>query len=339
MKIVFFEVESWEKTFLNQQLSGHQLSFFDGPLNEENLAQAADAEVISVFIYSKITPEVLAKLPSLKLLTTRSMGFDHIDLAAAQKNNVIVCNVPAYGERTVAEHTFALILALSRKVMAAYERTEKMNFDYHGLTGFDLQGKTIGIVGGGRIGLNVAKIAKNGFEMKVLVNDPFPKAELATQYGFEYTGLENLLQQSDIISLHAPYLPSTHHLINLNNINLIKKGALLINTARGGLLDTTALLQALEQGILSGAGLDVLEEEATIHEESEIMSKAFSEKHNLATIIQNHLLIARNDVIITPHIAFNSKEALRKILSTTVENISSFQKGEILNQVKIKPQA
>jgi D-lactate dehydrogenase len=336
MKIVFFEVENWEKELLNQYLSSHQLSFFDEPLSTANAHLAADAEIISVFIYSKINAEVLSKLPALKLVSTRSMGFDHIDLTAAQEKNIVVSNVPAYGERTVAEHAFALILALSRKVMAAYERTEKMNFDYHGLTGFDLQGKTIGIVGGGRIGLSVAKIARNGFEMKVLVSDPYPKAELASQLGFEYVSLEELLKQSDVISLHAPYMPATHHLINQDNIKLIKKGAILINTARGGLVDTTALLQALNQGILSGAGLDVLEEEGTIHEETEIMSKAFSEQHNLATIIQNHLLTTRNDVVITPHIAFNSKEALEKILSTTAENITSFEKGHILNQIKPK---
>ncbi len=335
MKIAIFEIEAWEKEFLTRALSEHQLSFFEGPLNTENAAQVADAEAISIFIYSTVTPALLEKLPALKILTTRSMGFDHIDLAAAQAKGITVCSVPTYGERTVAEHTFALILALSRKVMAAYERTEKLNFDYRGLTGFDLQGKTIGIIGGGRIGLNVAQIAKAGFEMKVLVNDPSPKPELAQQYGFTYTtSIEELLGQSDIITLHAPLLPSTKHIINQENIGKIKKGALLINTARGGLVETRALLMALEQGILSGAGLDVLEEEGELQEESQLMGGKMSEKYDLSIILENHLLIKRNDVIITPHIGFNSREALERILVTTADNIISFQKGIPINQIK-----
>ena len=334
MKIAFFEIENWEQVSLEKSLQNHQVTFHNFPLTSANADLAADADIVSIFIYSKIDAEVLAKLSQVKLITTRSMGFDHIDLTLTKERNILTCNVPAYGERTVAEHTFALILALSRKVMAAYDRTEKMNFDYHGLTGFDLQGKTIGIIGGGRIGINVAKIALNGFEMKALVYDASPKPELATELGFTYTTLEDLLSQSDIISIHAPYMPATHHLINQKNIGLIKKGALLINTARGGLLETQALLQALQEGRLAGAGLDVLEEECTIREESEIMSKDFSDKCNLATVLQNHLLIARNDVIITPHIAFNSKEALEKILSTTVETIQAFEKGQTINQIK-----
>ena len=336
MKIAIFEIEKWEKPFLEQALAGHELIFSEETLSLSNLQLAESADVISVFIYSVMNHELLEKLPNLKLLITRSMGFDHINLADAKAHNITVCNVPSYGERTVAEHAFALMLALSRNVMAAYDRTEKMNFDYHGLTGFDLLGKTLGIVGGGRIGMNVAKIAKNGFEMNVLVYDAFPKAELATQFGFTYVSLEELLKQSDVITLHAPYMPSTHHLINQENIKLIKKGAILINTARGGLLDTKALLQALDSKILAGAGLDVLEEESVIREESEMMSGSFPEKCDLGIILENHLLIERNDVIITPHIGFNSREALQKILTTTADNIHAFEKGTPINEVKPK---
>lgn len=337
MKIAFFETEPREQQLLTDLLGqDHQLSFHTEPLTADNLDLAKDAEVVSVFIYSKLDAANIEKLPQLKLITTRSMGFDHIDQSAASARQITVCNVPSYGERTVAEHTFALILALSRNLMAAYERTEKSNFDYHGLTGIDLQGKTIGIIGGGKIGLNVARIAKNGFEMKVLISDPRPNPELASQIGFIYSSLEELLQQSDIISLHAPYMPATHHLINENTIKMIKKGAILINTARGTLIDTKALLMALEQGIVSGAGLDVLEEECAIKEESELMSKNMPAHCDLNTVVRNHLLIARNDVIITPHIAFNSREALDKILHTTVDNIKSFVSASPINQIPVR---
>lgn len=336
MKIAFFEIMDWEKTYMKDKLPDDQLLFFDGPLNDLNINEIIDVEIISVFIYSKVNQSVIDKLPNLKLVTTRSMGVDHVDLNYANQKNILVCSVPSYGERTVAEHAFALILALSRKVFTAYDRTEKCHFDYRGLTGFDLYGKTLGIIGGGKIGLNVAKIARNGFEMKVLVSDPFPKPELAEQYDFEYVSLEKLLKSSDVITLHAPYMPSTHHLINQENIKMVKKGAVLVNTARGALVDTVALLLALEDGTLVGVGLDVLEEEQFINEEKELIHGASKDKFNLATIIENHMLINRDDVIITPHIGFNSMEALQKILLTTVENIQAVKSGTSINLVKPK---
>ena len=332
MRIAFFEIEAWEREYLTKALAGHELSFFEEPLDAGSAPNAADAEAVSVFVYSKVGAETLAKLPGVKFVTTRSMGFDHIDLAACRERGITVSRVPAYGERTVAEHAFALILALSRKIFLAYERTEKGIFDYHGLQGFDLCGKTIGVVGTGRIGANVARIAK-GFDMRILATDPYPRQELAEELGFHYVPLDVLLSQSEVITLHAPYLPETHHLINENNIGRVKKGAILINTARGALIDTKALLKALDEGILSGAGLDVLEEECFIKEESEIMSKDFPKKCDLGTIVRNHMLIARNDVIITPHIAFNSREAVEKILATTAYNINNCSAGKPSNTI------
>jgi len=332
MNITFFETEDFEHKYFTQALAGHQLSFSEVKLNEDTADKFKEAEVACVFIYSKINKAVLDKMPKLKLVVTRSMGFNHIDTATCKARGIAVSYVPAYGERTVAEHTFALILSLSRKIFLAYERTEKGIFDYHGLRGFDLFGKTIGIVGGGRIGINVAKLAK-AFGMEILITDPFPKPELAKEIGFTYVPLDTLLQKSEVITLHAPYSKETHHLINENNLKLAKHGAILINTARGGLLDTKALLQALENGTLSGAGLDVLEEECDIKEERELMSKDFIEKCNLATLVENHMLIARNDVIITPHIAFNSQEALERIMTTTVQDIEGFAQGSPVNMV------
>ncbi|HSD12032.1 MAG TPA: hydroxyacid dehydrogenase [Patescibacteria group bacterium] len=333
MRIAFYEIEDWEREYLAGRLSGHELSFHEEPLSAETAAKAADADAVSVFVYSRVDGDALAKLPKAKFVLTRSMGFDHIDLAACAKRGVVVSRVPSYGERTVAEHAFALILALSRKIFLAYERTEKSVFDYRGLQGFDLYKKTLGIVGGGRIGMHVARIAR-GFEMDVLVSDPFPKKELAETIGFRYAPLEELLAKADVVTLHAPYMPETHHLMNDARFALMKRGAVIVNTSRGALIDTQALLKALQDGILSGAGLDVLEEETFIREESELMSKDFPKKSDLAAVVRDHMLIARNDVIITPHIGFNSREAMERILETTVENVEGCAKGSPVNVVK-----
>ena len=200
------------------------------------------------------------------------------------------------------------------------------------MRGFDLKGKTLGIVGTGHIGLHVARIA-NGFEMNVLAFDVAENKKLAKKLEFKYVSLEDLLKNSDIITLHVPYNKNTHHLINSQNINLIKKGAYLINTARGGIIETNALVKALDSGILTGAGLDVLEEECFIKEERQLLTKQFPETCNIKTMLQNHVLMQRENVIITPHNAFNSKEALERILATTVENIKGFAGGKAVNMV------
>jgi D-lactate dehydrogenase len=332
MRITFFEIEDFEQTYLAQALTGHELTFSAEPLNADTVKLAQGAEAVSVFVYSQVDKPLLNQLPELKLLTTRSMGFNHIDVPACQERGIKVAYVPSYGERTVAEHTFALILTLSRKIFAAHQRIEKSIFDYRGLQGFDLCGKTIGLIGGGKIGLNVARIAR-GFAMNVLISDPFPKPDLAKEIGFNYVSLEELLAQADVVSLHAPYTSANHHLINADRFKLMKPGSLLINTARGALVDTQALLAALESHHLSGAGLDVLEEECAIREESELMSKGFPASCDLGTVVRNHILINRDDVIITPHIAFNSREAVERIMATTVESIKSFDAGQPINLV------
>jgi len=323
MKIAFFEIEDWEKDYLLKNLKGYKMSFFPEPLG--NLSKIKDCEIISPFIYSKINKEVLDSLPKLKLISTRSTGFDHIDIKEAKKRGVIVSNVPFYGENTVAEHTFALILALSRKIYQSIERTKKGDFSLDGLKGFDLKGKTLGIIGLGHIGQHVARMAK-GFEMKVIAFDVHKD-----QKSVKYVPLSYLLKNSDIISLHAPYNKKTHHLINKKNIKDIKKGSLLINTARGGLVETAALIESLSNGILKGAGLDVLEEECFIKEERELLSKELPKTCDLKTVLRNHLLLHQNNVIITPHNAFNSKEALERILESTVSNIKSFIKNKPTN--------
>ncbi|HTS16537.1 MAG TPA: hydroxyacid dehydrogenase [Verrucomicrobiae bacterium] len=326
MKIAFLELQPWEEGYLRKHIDGtHEIVSIHEVLEDKHLNKIADAEIVSPFIYSKLTAERMARLPKLRMIATRSTGFDHIDMAETAKRWITVCNVPFYGENTVAEHTFALILALSRKVHEAFVRVRAGNFSLDGLRGFDLKDKTIGVVGAGRIGLHVIRIAR-GFGMKVLAFDVKQDSFWAEVLGFEYAGLDDLLGRSDIITLHAPYNRHTHHLINRDNIHQIKRGAILINTARGGLVNTDALLKALDDGTIAGAGLDVLEGEESIYEESALLGDA-TNPEKLRTAIQNHVILKKPNVVFTPHNAFNSQEALERILDTTADNIAAFAAG------------
>lgn len=326
MKIAFFEIEDWEKAFIEKNLSGNEIRYEDSHLTVENASLYRDVEIISSFIYSELDEKVLEQLPALKLIVTRSTGYDHIDLAYCEKRGIIVSNVPEYGTHTVAEHTFALILALSRNLIPSIERTKKGDFDLTGLTGFDLNGKTLGIIGLGNIGKAVVKIA-HGFNMNVLVYTRHPDDILARELNITFTPLEELLMSSDIVSLHVPSSPETEHIINQNNILKFKPGSLLINTARGGLIETEAILTGLEKGILRGVGIDVLEEESQIREERQLLTAKFLKDSDLKTQLLNHVLLTRENVIITPHNAFNSTEALHAILEVTVANIKGFTQG------------
>ncbi len=333
MKTYFFNVAPWEREYLENNLENIDVELVEDKLSPENADKYSDAEIISVFVSSEIPKEVMDKMPNLKMIATRSTGFDHIDLETAKERGVVVSNVPYYGENTVAEHAFALILAVARKIFQSYERTERFDFDYVGLTGVDLKGKNLGIIGMGHIGRYSAKIGK-GFGMNVLAYDKYPNKELAEELDFTYTdSLDSLLEQSDFITLHAPYNEHTHHMINMDNVKKIKKGAILVNTSRGALIETEALIWALENQILSGAGLDVLEGEPEIKEEAQIINKDF-DKEQMKDLILNHILIERDDVIITPHNAFNTKEAIYRILQTTKENIYAYIEGNPQNVVQ-----
>lgn len=324
MKIAFFEIEPWEADYVKERLPGYEVWTSQEKLTKETLPKELDFDAVSVFVGSKVTKDVLDQLLDIRVLTTRSTGFDHIDLVHAREKGVRVGYVPGYGDNTVAEFAFGLILDLAKKIYWGYDRIrETGTFSFNGLQGFDLKGKTIGIVGTGRIGMYMVKIA-HGFDMHILATDPMPKPELATQYGFKYVPLDELLRSSDIISFHVPYLETTHHLINSGNISNIKKGALLINTSRGAVVETDALVKALHEGMLGGAGLDVLEEEGAIQDEKALVLYGHPEEHNLKVILENHVLIDMPNVIITPHNAFNTKEALRRILDMDLENINSF---------------
>lgn len=316
--------------YTRKKLRGYSVTFHD-QLTDKTLEPRT--EILAVFIESPVTKELMQRMPKLKCIVTMSTGFDHIDLKAATKLGITVCNVPTYGENTVAEHTFALILGLTRQIFDSVKRVKEGSYDFHGLRGTDLSEKTIGIIGTGHIGTHVARIAK-GFAMNVLAYDKFPNKQVAATLGFTYVPLKKLLTQSDVVTLHTPLFKDTYHLINKKNIKLMKRGSFLINTARGGLVEAEALLAALNSGLLAGAGLDVLEDENLLQHFEEVMHANQSRK--LTTSLINNLLIDHPKTIVTPHNAFNSSESLQRIIDVTIKNITGFVTGTIINQVRTK---
>ena len=297
----------------------------------DNVQKAKNAKIVSVFIYSKVDKKILKKLPNVKLITTRSTGYDHIATKACKKKGISVSNVPSYGSNTVAEHTFALILGLSRKLWTAHSNLQKDKFTIDNLRGFDLHGKTIGVIGAGKIGLHVITIAR-AFGMHVLTTCADPIEEVAELLDFEYVELDELLKKSDIVSLHVPLTRSTKHMINKKTLKQMKKGALLINTARGGIINTRDMIDALESKRLGGVGIDVIEGEAKIKEEKQMLHEE-DKREKLSLLAKEKELFGRDNVIFTPHVAFYSEEAITRILSTTVNNIDAFTQKRKVNWV------
>ena len=349
MRVAFFEVKDWERAYLTERLP-HDTTYFDGGILPNpaagppagglhaspeafsvKVAPAPDVDALSVFIHSQVTPQVLEGLPHLKFIATRSTGFDHIDLDACLSRGIVVSNVPSYGENTVAEHTMALLLMLSRKVHQSVLQVRSGRVDLAELTGFDLQGKTIGVIGAGHIGLHVIRIAR-GFGMRVLAYDVRSDPFLADLLGFAYVSMDQLLAESDIVTLHCPLTEKTQHLLGRAQIGRMKRGALLINTSRGGLVDTDALVGALESGRLGGAGLDVLEGEELIKEDKQLLAQPV-DVERLRTAVRNRVLLARDDVVFTPHNAFNSREALVRILEVTLANLEAYRAGQPVHKV------
>lgn len=326
MNIAFFEVKSEEQEYIIEHLpKEHTAIFFTEPFRLELLTNRTDIDALSVFVGSRIQVADIVNFPNLKLITTRSTGFDHLDIQALSQKGIRLGYVPGYGDNTVAEFAFGLLLAVVRKICKANTKIRQEGSfavcdDYEG---FDLMGKTIGIVGTGRIGKHMIRIA-NGFGMTVLAYDPAPKPELAQELHFTYTSLDELLKQSDIVSLHVPYFEQTHHLINKDRFSKMKQGTILINTARGAVVDTAAMLEALKSGKLGGAGLDVLEGEEKISDELSCILYGKQNPEDVKTIAENLVLVDMPNVIVTPHIAFYSKEALHRILDTDLQNITSF---------------
>ncbi len=334
MRIAFFEIEEWEEKIIREAFSGNDVFVSKDKITSAYLPDKLDFEILSVFIDSRIDKAVLDCFPRVKCVATRSTGYDHIDVAECKKRGITVLYVPGYGDNTVAEFTFGLVLNLTRKMYQSIDQIkERGSFSLDGLRGMDIKGKTIGIVGTGRIGKEVIKIAK-GFGMNVIAHDPYPDENFAKEIGAEYVSLDKLLGNSDIISLHCPYNKDTHHLINGKNVGNIKNGAYMVNTARGGVVETEALVYALKSGALAGYAADVLEEEGETKEELQLLVSGHPKEEELKIMLENHILMKMPNVLITPHNAFNSKEALERILRTTIENIEGYLKGTPANIVQ-----
>lgn len=332
MKVVGFELEDWEKDTFKRLEDKNELVLTEKAVSEKLDSQYQDADIISTFIYSDLGEKGLEQFRNLKFIATRSTGFDHIDLGYCRKNKIAISNVPRYGQNTVAEHTFALIHAISRHIPEAVDRTRRGNFSQDGLQGFDLKGKTLGVIGTGDIGINVIRIAI-GYEMKLLAFDVRPDWRAASRLGFSYTDMDNLLSESDIITLHVPGIKNTRDLISGPQFERMKRGVILINTARGFVVNIQALLKAISEGKVAAAGLDVLPDEPIIREEAELLRYAYTNKKNLQTLYADHMLTHLPNVIITPHIAFNTREAVERLLNTSVDNILSFIQGRPQNLV------
>lgn len=334
MKYAFFELEDWEKEYFQREIPNNELAFFDDPLSIETPGLET-FDIVVIFIHSQLNKELLDRMTNLKFITTMSTGFDHIDLSECKARNIPVSNVPSYGETVVAEHTFALLLSIARKLPESIEKVKSGDFMPDGLTGFELRGKTIGVIGVGSIGTNVIKIAR-GFGMNTIVYKRTPDYALEKELGCKFVELPVLYQQSDIVTLHIPYSKETHHYINEEALSQMKDGVVIINTARGALVDSAALLRALDSGKVRAAGLDVLEEEPLLEEEKELIAKNKSfDSEKLMAVLQDHMLVNNPNVVITPHNAFNSTEALHKIIETTHENLVAFTNGAPVNVVSI----
>ncbi|QQG50217.1 MAG: hydroxyacid dehydrogenase [Candidatus Berkelbacteria bacterium] len=330
-RVVFFEVEKWEEEFFRERLHGTELVFYPHRLTPHNVPEAEGADFLVCFVYSDLKAHVLDQLRDIRGIATMSVGTNHIDMKLAHERNITVCNVPAYGPNTVAEHAIALLLALSRNIVPSVERTRDGDFDYRGLTGWDLMGKTLGVVGTGKIGAHVARIA-SGLGMRLMAFDPKPNDELVEKYGVEFVSLPQLLHASDVITLHCPLLANNTHVVGRDEFKQMKRGVVLINTARGGLVDTRALLEAIDDGIVSQAAVDVLEDEELLQEEKEFFSPYFQLK-DYQTALADHALMRHPKVLVTPHNAFNSREALDNILETTAKNIEGMLTSDLVNVV------
>lgn len=331
MKILVCESDAATREIFDAKLPGETIVHIEGPLSSEVLATHTDTEILSCFVGSQVRQSDIDLLPGLKLIVTRSAGFDHIDCAYAAQKGIVVARVPRYGQHTVAEFAFALILSLSRRVVDAATRMRETGaFDPKPFEGFDLFGKTLGVVGTGNIGRAVVGIAR-GFGMQVLMHDMHPADDLVSEYA-RYVSLEELLAQSDIITLHAPYTAESHHLLDGARFAQMKRGALLINTARGELVDTQALVAALQSGQLAGAALDVLEDERQFKTGT---VPAEEDAQELKTLIFDHELVRMPNVIVTPHMAFNTREAYRDIITISADNTHAFLSGSPVNLVQL----
>jgi D-lactate dehydrogenase len=327
MKVAVFSAKNYDREFLDAaNASRHELHFFEPQLNLETAALAAGFGAVCIFVNDHLDATVLERLADggTRLIALRCAGYNNVDLKAAAQHTLTIVRVPGYSPHAVAEHTVGLMLALNRKLHRAYNRVREGNFSLEGLLGFDLHGKTAGIIGTGKIGMVVGQILA-GFGCRILAFDPFPN-EICRSLGARYLSLDELLAQSDIITLHCPLTPENKYMIDANALRKMRDGVMLINTSRGALLNTVAVIDALKSGRVSYLGLDVYEEEEHIF---------FEDRSGL--IISDDVfsrLLTFPNVIVTGHQAFFTREAVENIAATTIGNITSFESGQSLgNQI------
>jgi D-lactate dehydrogenase len=323
LQTAVFDTKPYDRESLQGASSSGEIAwhFLESRLSVDTAPAARGAKAVCVFVNDRADRPALECLQSLGIghIALRCAGFNSVDLAAARELNFSVTRVPAYSPHAVAEHAVALLLALNRKIPRASNRVHDLNFSLHGLVGFDLHGKTAGILGTGKIGRVAAEILR-GFGMKVLAYDPFPLPDWAKQHGVEYTDARTLARESEVISLHTPLTPETYHIIRPETLELMKPGTILINVSRGALIDTRALIDALKSGRLGGVGLDVYEEEEGVFFED--LSGQILQDDDLAR------LLTFPNVLITAHQAFLTREALSEIARVTVENLVAFAAGK-----------
>jgi D-lactate dehydrogenase len=329
MRVAVFSTKPYDKRYLAAAArdSDHHLDFFEAKLDCDNVPLAAGYDGVCVFVHDEVTADVLQRLVKggTRLVALRAAGFNNVDLEAAAELGTRVCRVPAYSPYAVAEHSVALILSLVRRTYRAYDRVRDGNFALDGLLGFDLHGRCVGVVGTGRIGTVFATIM-TGFGCRLLAYDPHPN-DAMRDLGARYVGLPELFTEADIIALHAPLTPDTHHLVDRETLGLVKPGVMIVNTSRGGLIDTEAAIEALKDGRLGFLGLDVYEEEDAI---------GFFEDQS-QSIIQDDTfarLLTFPNVLITAHQGFFTEEALANIAETTIANLTAFERdGAPLHEV------
>lgn len=334
--IIFFDTKESEKSHIENELSDKfYLTFYDYSLlqNVELDENTKNAQIISVFTSSRLTAEVLSKFNNLKLIAARSVGFSHIDIEYCKAKGIKVVNTPHYGDYTVAEFSFGLLLSLVRKIGEAQNNLKigEVNKEYSGI---ELFNKKIGIIGLGGIGSKALKIAE-GFSMEVLVYDVFKNEKLQKEYNFEYVDVDYLCENSDIISLHAPATKNNYHLINDDRISKMKNGVIIVNTARGELIDSQALYRALLNKKIAGAALDVLECEEGMAKSCNYFADSFCEDTEcMKKTLTNHKLLNLPNVLATPHTAYDTKEAEKRIIEMTLKNIVAFYNNtDIENEV------
>jgi D-lactate dehydrogenase len=333
MRIAIFEFEKWEQKAFDAFDKAHDVTLVDEALTKDNARDFKDIEIASTFIYSELSSDVIKLLPKLQMIATRSTGFDHIDIDYCNERGIVVSNVPTYGENTVAEHVFGLLLTISHHLVDAVDRTRKGDFTLKGLRGFDLKNKTLGVIGTGNIGRCVIEIAV-GFGMNVLGYDHHPKDDLKKKKGFSYVDLDKLLGESDIVTLHVPGNKHTKDLLSTDEFGKMKDGIVLINTSRGSVVNISALVKAIADEKVRAAGLDVLPEEPLIREEAEMLRSIYKEKDDdLRSLLADHVLRSLRNVVITPHSAFYTNEAVDRIIDTSINNIKSYLKDEPQNVV------